>query len=142
MSLTQRCDHAIPFGNVAEENGHVIRAGIGVKLHHPVRKGRRGFEVDRFAALHGTLVFGLIYGAAGGRKNFEEPAADHLLAGLAEMAKSRVVYVSDPPFPVEGEEAVGDAVHDDRQPSPRVLRLDASRLQFRLLPPQGLLGSL
>ena len=131
MGRAQFLLHPAAFRDVTEQNGQVFPAGIGVHFHHAIRDRRWGFEMDRLPALQGMAVSGLECGAAGGRKDLKELPPEHLVARLSEMAKGRVVDVGEAPLPVDGEKAVGDAVHDHREPLLGIAELFLGLLEVR-----------
>ena len=83
-------------------------------------KGTRSGQVRR-SPWHGGI--GFEDAAASLWKDFKERVIYYFVPRLAQVAEGLIVDMREPPFPVNGKEAVGDAVHDDRQSALGFLKL-------------------
>ena len=105
------------FRNIAKQNCQVFRAGIGMNFHYRIRDDRDGSRNGpvRCFPWRGGIPFSKMPPRASGKtsKNVCPRISSRV---LPKWTEGRVVDVGEMPFPVNGEEAVGDAVHDNRQP--------------------------
>ena len=138
FALAQGPLHLLAFRDVAEQDGQVLRAGVGVNLHHSIRDHRGGLDVDGLAAAYGPAKLGFEAGADNVGKNLPEHASQHLFPGLVEIGKSRIIDVGKPPVAIESIESVGDAAHDDFKPLTALSQGPLSLEQFIVGDPQFL----